>query len=125
MGVPTDRKYTKDHEWAKLEGGKVRVGITDFAQRELGDVVFIEVPAVGKVFKQGEGLSSVESVKAVSDIYAPVSGSVVEVNSNLSANPDLINSSPFDDAWIAIIEPSQVNELDALMDAQSYDALIG
>lgn len=117
---PEDLRYAKDHEWARRENGKVRVGITHYAQDELGDVVFVDLPRVGDQVQAGDAFAVVESVKAVSDIFAPVSGTVVEVNEALNDTPELINSSPYGDGWIAVIEMDNPAELDELMDAEAY-----
>ncbi len=125
MVVPAELRYTKDHEWAKEEGGKVYVGITDYAQKELGDVVFVELPAVGATIKKGESFGTVESVKAVSDIYSPIDGVVAQVNDGLGSAPELVNSSPHKDAWMIIIEPTNKNQLSELMNASQYESYIG
>lgn len=122
---PKDFKYTKEHEWAKPEGSRVRVGITEHAQQELGDIVYVELPAEGRQVKQGESFITVESVKAVSDIYAPVSGEVVEVNRKLEDQPELINRSPHDQGWLAIIEMGDPKELDRLLSASDYEQFLG
>ncbi len=114
--------YRKSHEWARKDGDAVVVGISDYAQDSLGDVVFVELPEVGKTIKQGETFAVVESVKAASDIYMPVSGSIAEVNQALADNPALINEDPFGAGWIAKITPSDAKELDALMSAADYEA---
>lgn len=124
MGYPASYRYTKEHEWVKIEGNRARVGITDHAQAELGDVVFVELPTIGKAVQQGGLLGTVESVKAVSDVYAPVSGKVVEVNQELETSPEQINQSPHEDGWIVVIELSAPAEADALLDAAAYEALI-
>ena len=123
--VPEILHYTKDHEWAKVEGTHARVGITDHAQHELTDVVFVELPAVGKVVKQGEEIGVVESVKAASEIFAPVSGKVVEVNKVLEEKPELVNQSPYGDGWMVVLEVANPTEASALMDAASYRKLVG
>ena len=123
--IPEELRYTKDHEWAKPEGKRVRVGITDHAQTELTDVVYVELPPVGKVVKQGEPIGTVESVKAVSEIFAPVSGKVLEVNKTLGDQPELVNKDPYGSGWMAILEVSNPAELNALMDAAGYRRLIG
>ncbi len=124
MKVPEDRRYTKDHEWALLEGGRVRIGITDYAQDALGDVVFVELPEVGSVLGAGEALGEVESTKSVSEIYAPVPGTVVEVNTELDEAPQRLNEEPYDTGWICVIEPSDPSAVEALLDAEAYSALI-
>ncbi|MGD9675090.1 MAG: glycine cleavage system protein GcvH [Candidatus Bipolaricaulia bacterium] len=124
MSYPTGHRYTKEHEWVKIEGNHARVGITDHAQSELGDVVFVELPTVGAVVKQGGLLGTVESVKAVSDIYAPVSGKVIEVNRELESSPETINQAPHDAGWIAVIELTNPSETTGLLDAAAYEALL-
>jgi len=122
MSYPSDRKYARSHEWARLEGDTVRVGVTVYAQESLGDVVHIELPRVGAHAKAGAAVAEIESVKAVSDIYAPVSGTVVEVNSALEDSPELVNSDAHGAAWLFVIRASDVSELGALIDADAYDA---
>jgi glycine cleavage system H protein len=124
MKVPEDRRYTKDHEWALLDEGRVRVGITDYAQDALGDVVFVQLPDVGAVVEAGGACSEVESTKSVSDVYAPVSGSVVEVNTELAEAPQLLNEDPYGAGWLCLIEPSDPSALDSLLDPAAYSALI-
>ncbi|MEW5825214.1 MAG: glycine cleavage system protein GcvH [Candidatus Bipolaricaulota bacterium] len=124
MAYPTAYRYSKDHEWVHVEGQRVRIGITAHAQSELGDVVFVELPPMGSVVKQGGRLGTVESVKAVSDVYAPIGGKVVEVNVALESSPDLVNSSPHEAGWIAILEPESPSQIDALLDAAAYEALV-
>jgi glycine cleavage system H protein len=119
---PEDRRYTKEHEWARLDGDIVVVGITDYAQGELGDVVFVELPEVGRQVTQGKTFGVVESVKAASDLYAPVSGEVVGVNTGLHDSPDLVNSAPFEAGWMIKVRPADETELDKLMDAAAYEA---
>lgn len=119
---PANLKYTKEHEWIKVEGNIGTVGITHFAQDQLGDVVFVELPAVGRELKQNEQFGVVESVKTVSDLYTPVSGKVVEVNGALESSPELINQNPYEDGWIMKIEISNPAELESLLDAAAYDA---
>jgi glycine cleavage system H protein len=121
--VPNDRRYTKEHEWVLLAGGTATVGITDFAQGELGDIVYVELPAVGRAFAQGDVLGTIESVKAVSEIYAPVSGTITEANASLSDKPETINSDPNGSGWICKMSLSAPAEADALMDAAAYAAL--
>ncbi len=122
---PGNLKYTKEHEWVRVEGERAYVGITDHAQDELGDVVFVELPQVGRTVAQEEAFAVVESVKAVSDIYAPVSGEVVEVNDKLNDEPELINSSPYEDGWIVALKASDAAQADQLMDANDYEAFVG
>src|SRR5437870_9581206 len=123
MDVPEDRRYTQDHEWALPEDGRVRVGITDYAQDALGDVVFVQLPEVGGQVEAGTALGEVESTKSVSDIYAPVSGVVVEVNSELADAPQRLNEDPYGEGWICVIEPGDGASLDALLDAEGYRRL--
>ncbi|RIL05099.1 MAG: glycine cleavage system protein GcvH [Proteobacteria bacterium] len=125
MEFPSELKYTKEHEWVRIEGGTATVGITEFAQSELGEVVFVDLPAAGKEASQGKGFCVVESTKAASDVYAPISGKVREVNLQLSTNPELINSSPYKDGWIARFENVNQAEIAALMDAEQYKEFLG
>lgn len=122
MNIPTELYYSEDHEWVRDEGSDLRIGITDFAQSELGDIVFIELPEVGDEITKQEPFGSVESVKTVSELYAPVSGTVVEVNEDLEDSPELINESPYDRAWMIVIEPEDDSELDDLLSAAQYEA---
>ena len=123
MTYPTELKYTKDHEWIRLDESTGQVGITDYAQEQLGDVVYVELPEVGRVVTQGEQFGSVESVKAVSDLYCPVSGEVVEVNTALETQPELVNKDPHQN-WIIVVKLSKPDELDTLIDADAYGELI-
>ena len=122
---PSDRRYTKEHEWVLTAGTTATMGITDFAQRELGDIVYVEVPAVGRTVAQGEVLGTIESVKAVSEIYAPVSGTVAEVNGLLQDKPETINADPHGAGWICKLTVTVPAELDALLDAGRYGTLAG
>lgn len=124
MSTPKDLKYSEDHEWVKQEDGKIRLGITEFAQSELGDIVFVELPAEGDEITKGESFGSVESVKTVSELYAPLSGTVVEVNEELEDSPELVNESPYEGAWMVVIEVSDESQLDSLMDADAYDEMV-
>jgi glycine cleavage system H protein len=124
MNVPEDRRYTKDHEWALVDDGRVRIGITDYAQDALGDVVFVQLPAVGTVVEAGGACSEVESTKSVSDVYSPVAGTVVEVNAELAEAPQRLNEDPYGAGWICLIDPAGPASLDALLDAGAYQALI-
>jgi glycine cleavage system H protein len=124
MNVPEDRRYTKDHEWALVEDGRVRIGITEYAQDALGDVVFVQLPAVGAVVEAGGACSEVESTKSVSDIYSPVAGTVVEVNGELAEAPQRLNEDPYGAGWICVIEPTAPAVLDSLLEAGAYQALI-
>jgi glycine cleavage system H protein len=121
---PHDCRYTKDHEWIKVEGGLGRVGITDYAQKQLGDVVFLELPEVGRSLKAGEQFGTVESVKAVSELYSPVGGEVVEVNTALAAKPEKINKDPHGEAWMIVLKIAELSEVGALLDAAAYEALV-
>ncbi len=123
--IPKELRYTPTHEWVKVEGDRARVGITFHAQKELGDVVFVELPPVGKKVKKGEQVAAVESVKAVGTVYAPLSGEVVEVNSALPNTPDLVNKDPYGAAWLVVLKIADPNELNALLDAAQYEALLG
>lgn len=114
------RLYTKEHEWVVVKGSIVRIGVSDYAQNELGDIVFVELPSVGDVVEEGEGFAVLESVKAVSDVYAPVSGRVVAVNEALEDSPELINESPLDEGWIAEIEIDDTAQVGDLMSEQEY-----
>ena len=124
MATPTDLRYTRDHEWARLEGDLVRVGITDFAQEALGDVVFVELPPLGTVIDAEGTLGEVESTKSVSELYAPIAGEVVEVNSELVSAPERLNADPYGAGWICVLKPSNSGQLDGLLDAAAYDELI-
>lgn len=124
MEFPEDLKYTKEHEWARLEGNRVVVGITDFAQEELGDVVFVELPEVGTEVEATGTFGVVESVKAVSDLYAPMSGTVVEVNSILEDRPELVNQSPYGDGWMIVLEAADIADVEQLLSAAAYRTYI-
>jgi glycine cleavage system H protein len=119
---PSDRKYTKDHEWVKIDGAQARVGITDYAQKQLGDVVYLELPDVGRTLEKGESFGSVESVKAVSDLFSPVSGEVIEVNRTLTEHPETVNSDPHG-SWMIVLKVS--GGTDGLLDAKQYAELTG
>ena len=124
MQFPTNLKYSKEHEWVRLEGNKAVVGITDFAQSQLGDVVFVELPTLGAVAVAGKRFSVVESVKAVSDIFAPVNGTVVEINEALNDAPEKVNQDPYGQGWIAVLELTDVAGLNELMDSEAYAAQV-
>lgn len=124
MNLPSELKYAESHEWCNLDDGKATCGISDYAQDQLGDVVFVEVPEVGRVVEAGEAIAVVESVKSASDIYAPVGGTVVEVNADLADSPELVNDSPYENGWLFAIEPSDAAEADKLMDVDAYKASI-
>ncbi|WMZ54201.1 glycine cleavage system protein GcvH [Staphylococcus pseudintermedius] len=125
MAVPSGLKYSKEHEWVKVEGNTAIIGITDFAQSELGDIVFVELPEVEDELTEGETFGSVESVKTVSELYSPVSGKVVAVNENLEDAPEAVNESPYEEAWMVKVELKYESELDALLDAAGYEKMIG
>lgn len=124
MSQPADRHYTKDHEWVKIDGATAVVGITDHAQSSLGDIVYIELPHAGAQLEQGKPIGVIESVKAVSDIYAPVSGTVTEVNAGVEDDPAKVNADPFGDGWLVKLQFANASELTALLDAAAYDALV-
>lgn len=121
QNIPTQLKYTKDHEWAQIENGIATVGITDFAQNSLGDIVFVELPEAGNTYAAGETFGVVESIKSVSDLYSPFSGEILEKNSSLEAQPDLCNQAPYD-SWMIKIKLSNESEISELLDAQAYQA---
>jgi glycine cleavage system H protein len=123
MQIPSDLRYSSDHEWAKSDAGVVRVGITDYAQDALGDVVFVDLPKVGSEVMVGGAIGEVESTKSVSEIYAPVAGSVVTVNTALTSSPELVNSDPYGEGWICEISTTSSDAFDALLDASGYESL--
>ncbi len=125
MNVPDELKYTSEHEWIRVEGDEIIVGVSDFAQGELGDVVFIEIETEGEQLAKGETFGTVEAVKTVSDMYMPVDGEIIAVNPALEDNPELVNSDPFGEGWMVRIRPSDPNQIDELLDAAAYKALIG
>jgi glycine cleavage system H protein len=125
MNFPDNLKYTKDHEWILVAGDMGTVGITDHAQGELGDVVFVELPAIGKALKQHESFGTIEAVKAVSDLYAPVSGVVVEVNKDLGTHPELVNKDAYGKGWMVKLKVANASELSTLLDTTAYKSLIG
>lgn len=124
MHTPDDLKYSSDHEWVRVEGGKVRVGITDYAQDALGDVVFVDLPEVGATVTAGQSISEVESTKSVSDIYAPLAGTIVEVNADLGDAPERINEDPYGEGWIFVLELDDAAAVDGLLDAAAYRSLV-
>jgi glycine cleavage system H protein len=124
VNVPDELRYTSDHEWARLEDGRLRMGVTDYAQDSLGDVVFVQLPEPGAVFEAGAALGEVESTKSVSDIYAPVGGTVAEVNSELADAPQRLNEDPYGEGWICVLEPSDPAAFESLLDAEAYRTLI-
>jgi glycine cleavage system H protein len=121
--APPDLRYTKDHEWVRVEGDTATIGVTDFAANQLGDVVFVDLPAVGKAVEQFATFGVVESVKAVSDLYAPLSGEVVAVNGDLGSKPELVNSDPFGDGWMIRVKVGDTAQVDELLDAAGYEKL--
>lgn len=125
MNFPAELKYTKDHEWVRVEGNTAYIGITDFAQRELGDIVYVDINTVGKTVNKEDVFGTVEAVKTVSDLYMPVTGEVVEVNANLDANPELVNSDPYGDGWMVKINLSNAADVDSLLSADDYQGVIG
>ena len=124
MNFPENLRYTKDHEWIKIDGDEATVGITDFAQRELGDIVYVEIESVGKDLKAGEIFGTVEAVKTVSDLYLPLSGSVSEVNPNLNSNPEAVNSDPYGEGWMIKMKVSNPSELNELLSSEAYQQLV-
>lgn len=125
MNIPENLKYTKDHEWVKVDGDTVTIGITDFAQSELGDIVFVEVETEGEELDQEEVFGTIEAVKTVSDLFMPVGGEVIEFNEELEANPEVVNSDPYGEGWMIKVKVADQGELDALLDASAYQELIG
>ncbi|MBU2565158.1 MAG: glycine cleavage system protein GcvH [Thermoplasmatales archaeon] len=124
MEIKKDLRYTKKHEWVKVEGEKVRVGITSYAQEKMTDIVYVELPDVGKEVKKDDELGVLESVKSVSEFYSPVTGTIVDVNKNLENSPDLINSSPYNDGWLIVLEMKDKTEIDALLGFEEYKKYI-
>lgn len=124
MHVPENLRYSSDHEWALADGGAVRVGITDYAQDALGDVVYVDLPEVGARLEQGSSFGEVESTKSVSDLYAPVTGTVTEVNQELADAPERLNEDPYGEGWICVIAPDDAGQIDGLLDADAYRSLI-
>lgn len=125
MNFPQDLKYTKDHEWLKLEGNVATIGVTDFAQRELGDIVFVDINAVGKPLAAHEIFGTIEAVKTVSDLYLPVAGTVTEVNPDLESNPEAVNQDPYGKGWMVKMTVDNPADVEALMDAAAYEASVG
>jgi len=124
LNIPADLKYTKEHEWIKVDGNKAAIGITDYAQGELGDVVFVELPAVGSEVKAMESFGTIEAVKAVSDLFSPICGRVIEVNEILEDNPMVVNRDPYGDGWMIKVEMNDSSELEALLSAEDYRSLV-
>lgn len=125
MNIPENLKYTKDHEWCLVEGDMITIGVTDFAQSELGDIVFVEVETEGETLEREEVFGSIEAVKTVSDLFMPVSGEIVEFNEELEANPELVNTDPYGEGWMIKVKLSNASELDHLMSAADYKDMIG
>ena len=125
MNIPSNLQYTKDHEWAKIENGVATIGITDFAQGELGDIVFVELPEVGKSFNAGDALGTIEAVKTVTDLFSPISGKIVAINEGLDNDPGKVNSDPYGDGWMVKIRLSDPDEKDGLMSSIAYEKIIG
>ena len=125
MNIPDDLLYTEEHEWVRVDGNVATVGITDYAQSELGDIVYVELPSVGDKTKQMEPFGTIEAVKAVSDLYAPLTGEVVEVNDALADSPDLVNKDPYGEGWMIRIEMADPSELEKLLSAENYKQVIG
>jgi glycine cleavage system H protein len=123
MNNPSDLKYSKEHEWVRIEGDVAVVGVTDFAQKQLTDIVFVELPEKGKKVEKGKAMAVIESVKSVSDVFSPVTGEVVEANEELSNNPDIINKDPYGNSWIAKVKINDKGELDSLMSSQEYEKI--
>ncbi len=125
MNIPADLRYTKDHEWAKIDGDIATVGITDYAQGELGDIVFVELPQPGDTFDEGDAFGTIEAVKAVSDMYMPLNGEITEINGVLEDEPETVNNSPYEDGWMIKIKMSDPSQADNLLSADQYNEIIG
>ncbi|MDX8360833.1 glycine cleavage system protein GcvH [Cytobacillus sp. IB215316] len=123
MNTPKELRYSEEHEWVRIEGDQVRIGITHFAQSELGDIVFVELPEPGDEIEINEPFGSVESVKTVSELYAPISGKVLEVNEDLNDTPEFVNESPYEKAWMVVIKPADMSEVESLMSAEQYEEM--
>lgn len=124
MNCPQNLKYTKEHEWIRVEGDIAYVGITDYAQEQLGDVVFVDIPAVGETLEAGETFGSIEVVKTISDLFLPVAGEVIEQNETLEENPELVNKDPYGEGWLIKMKPSDVKDVEDLLDAEAYKAVV-
>jgi len=125
MNIPGNLKYTKDHEWVKVDGDIVTIGVTDFAQSELGDIVFVEVETEGESLDQEEVFGSIEAVKTVSDLFMPVGGEIIEFNTEIEANPELVNTDPYGAGWMVKVKVADASQLESLLDAEAYTALVG
>ena len=124
MNFPDNLKYTKEHEWIKLNGNEAVIGITDFAQQELGDIVYVEIETLGQQLKEGEIFGTVEAVKTVSDLYLPVNGTITEINPKLNVNPELVNTDPYGEGWMVKIKISNPSDINSLMDKSSYESMV-
>ena len=124
MNFPTNVKYTNEHEWVRIEGDEAYVGITDYAQSQLGDIIFVDIPTEGETLEKGETFGSIEVVKTVSDLFLPIGGKIMEVNPALEENPELVNKDPYGEGWIVKIKPTDASEADDLLDAEAYKQLI-
>ena len=124
MDIPQELKYTKDHEWIKVDGNVVTIGITDFAQKELGDIVYVEIESDGEELEQGDVFGTVEAVKTVSDLFMPISGRVIEINENLESEPEIVNSDPYEKGWMIKVEIADASGLDTMLSADDYKSLI-
>ena len=124
MNFPTNVKYTNEHEWVRIEGDEAYVGITDYAQSQLGDIIFVDIPTEGETLEKGETFGSIEVVKTVSDLFLPIGGEILEVNPALEDNPELVNKDPYGEGWIVKIKPTDTSEADDLLDAEAYKQLI-
>ena len=122
--LPNDLKYTKEHEWVKVEGGNIFIGITDYAQSELGDIVFVELPDIGDSFDKDEAMGTIEAVKTVADIFCPIGGEVVEVNQEIENSPELVNTSPYNDGWLVKLKMAENTSLDGLLSSDEYKEII-
>lgn len=125
MNFPEDLRYTKDHEWIRLDGDEAIIGITDFAQHELGDIVYVEIETVGQELNEGDVFGSVEAVKTVSDLFLPVNGTIIEVNPKLNTNPDLVNTDPYGEGWMVRMKLADASAVEGLMDSSAYSSLVG
>jgi glycine cleavage system H protein len=124
MNIPQELKYTKDHEWIKVDGNVVTIGITDFAQKELGDIVYVEIESDGEELEHGDVFGTVEAVKTVSDLFMPISGKVIEINENLESEPEIVNSDPYEKGWMIKVEIADASALEAMLSADDYKSLI-
>ena len=123
MNIPDNLKYTRDHEWIKVDGHEALIGITEFAQKELGDIVFVEVETEGETLKAGDAFGTIEAVKTVSDLFMPINGEILEFNAELESNPEIVNKDPYNEGWIVRIKIAELSDLDTLLDADAYKEL--